>query len=175
MGRVPSNKPSKHRKQNSKSNWTSRNQSGNTERATGHVCDACNNTENIYRDVELYSKIEHLQNGDPESNLVLKINCDFVSFSKDLPNWQPEESLVTLGKWCTEDCGTSYSYLMNSALTTTCLERLKYCSEDKLLIIFLALSKADCWHLFHAYLTPRFKSSVKGLITDATCGVNFDK
>ena len=35
MGRLPPNKPSKHRKQTSKSNRTSGNQSGNTERAVG--------------------------------------------------------------------------------------------------------------------------------------------
>lgn len=72
MGRVPSNKARKHRKENYKSSRTSSNQSGNTEQATGRVCDACNNTENIHRDLGFHSKIERLQHDDSESHGYVK-------------------------------------------------------------------------------------------------------
>ena len=53
MAQLPPNKASEHRKQNSKSNWTSSNKSGNTERVVGRFYSSNSLAESNHEEREM--------------------------------------------------------------------------------------------------------------------------
>ncbi|XP_068717266.1 NKAP family protein CG6066-like [Montipora capricornis] len=68
MGRLPPNKPSRHRKQNPKSNQTSRSQSSNTERAVGRFYSSHSLAESDHQEREIDRASTSSTTGTPREN-----------------------------------------------------------------------------------------------------------